>query len=148
MKNLVCPISNEKVAEHLPRVTAFINISLIAIFVYTNYAPIIAFLSIDFLSRGFGYGKYSLINYASIAISKLLRLKSKPIDKAPKLFAARLGGVMFAIAFLLSITDFNIAAVAVLGLVAGLSALEGFFSFCVGCVIYTFLILPVFKTSL
>lgn len=142
MKNLICPISTEKIPEHLPRIIAFFNISIMVSYIITGLHWIIALLVIDFLLRGYDYSKYSPIFHLSMFASKVVKLKSKKIDKAPKLFASRLGGFMMLIALPFSLLGFETVAFSIIGIVIALSTLECVLSFCVGCVIYTFLVRP------
>lgn len=142
MKSVICPISNEKVPEHLPRVTASIGIVLILVYLYTQSLLLLSFLIVDFLLRGFNYAEYSIINLFARKISKALNLKSPKIDKAPKLFAARLGGIMFVAAFVMNIAGAFYSALLIVILVGFLSLLECVFSFCAGCYVYYYLVLP------
>lgn len=144
-KNVVCPVSNEKVPEHLPRVTAFLNIALIVIYLHYPTPFLLAFLTIDFLVRGYNQPKYSLLNYLARNLSRLLKLKSNPIDKAPKIFAARLGGVMFLSALIINLSGGIDITYVITIMVATLSTLECVFNFCVGCYIYNYLVLPFYS---
>ncbi len=146
-KNVVCPVSNEKVPEHLPRVTAFLNIALIGIYLYYPTPFLLAFLTIDFLVRGYNKPKYSLLNYTARNLSRLLHLKSKPIDKAPKIFAARLGGVMFLSALIINLLGGIEITYVITIMVATLSTLECVFNFCVGCYLYNYLVLPFYTKN-
>ena len=144
-KDVVCPVSNEKVPEHLPRVTAFITIALIGSYLYSPNPFILAFLAVDFLFRGYNQPKYSLLNSLAKKMSKALRLKSISIDKAPKIFAARLGGFMFLLALVANILGGIDVTYVVTLLVASLATLECVFNFCVGCYIYNYLVLPFYS---
>jgi hypothetical protein len=146
-KNVVCPVSNEKVPEHLPRVTAFLNIALIGIYLYYHTPFLLAFLTIDFLVRGYNKPKYSLLNYTARNLSRLLHLKSKPIDKAPKIFAARLGSVMFLSALIVNLMGGIEITYLITIMVATLSTLECVFNFCVGCYLYNYLVLPFYTKN-
>lgn len=145
MKNLICPISNDKVSEYVPRITAFFIIALYTAYIITGFLPILIFLSFDFLVRGFSLPKFSLLNKLAIQLGITFKLNSPLIDKAPKLFAARLGGIMSIIALVLHLINIPVASVSISLLVVSLSALECIAGFCVGCYIYSLLILPVFK---
>ena len=144
-KDVVCPISNEKVPEHLPRVTAFINIALIGSYLYYPNPYILAFLTVDFLFRGYNQPQYSLLNFLARNLSKLLKLKSKPIDKAPKMFAARLGGFMFLLALIINLLGAIDMTYVITLMVATLSTLECVFNFCAGCYIYNYFVLPFYS---
>ena len=145
-KDVVCPVSNEKVPEHLPRVTAFINIALIGSYLYYPNPYILAFLAVDFLFRGYNQPQYSLLNSLARNLSKILKLKSKPIDKAPKMFAARLGGFMFLVALVVNLLGGIEITYVITLLVAILSTLECVFNFCVGCYIYNYFVLPFYSS--
>lgn len=145
MKNVICPISSDKIPEHLPRVTAFINISLMAMYFYSHSSILIAFLVADFLIRGFNYPKFSIINFLAKQLSSLLKLSSPNIDKAPKLFASRLGGIMFIIALGLNLSGLHFATSIVVFMVAILSTMECVFNFCVGCYFYNYIVFPFYS---
>lgn len=145
MKNIICPISSERIPEHLPRMTAFFVISLLITYIVTAFLPIIVFLSIDFFLRSFNLSRFSLVHHFASYSSTLLKLKSSPIDKAPKLFAARLGGVMSLLIIVLHFTGAPYGAITLSVLLAGLSTLECVLGFCVGCYMYSWIVLPVFS---
>lgn len=145
MKNIVCPISPDRVPEHLPRVTALIVVGLLLAYLATGFSLLLIFLFIDFIARGTDNAKYSPINYVARFVSKTLRLKSGLIDKAPKLFAARMGFVMIGAAIIFhAIGLTGVASILALG-VAFFATLECVANFCVGCYIYSFLVLPLYQ---
>jgi hypothetical protein len=145
MKNIVCPISAERVPEHLPRINALFVISLLTLYLFTGFIPLLLFLFIDFIARGTGYAQFSLIHHASSGISQSFQLKSQLIDKAPKLFAARLGAVMIGAASLLVLIGQPIAASVVAIAVAFFATLECVLNFCVGCYVYSLIVLPFYS---
>lgn len=145
MKNIVCPISVERVSEHIPRVTAFYVSSLFFVYILTGFLPIILFLALDFMLRGFAYSQFSVLNKVAIYTSKSLKLSSPQIDKAPKLFAARLGGIMSLLVLSLHLAGITVGAISISTLVLTLSGLEFAFSFCVGCYMYSWVVLPLFS---
>ncbi|HAM99358.1 MAG TPA: hypothetical protein DCQ26_12190 [Marinilabiliales bacterium] len=147
MQNVICPISNERVPEHLPRITAFINIALIAFYISTQWLYLLVFLCIDFLLRGFNFSSLSIIHWLAKGISALFQFKTPMIDKAPKLFAARLGGLMFALSVVFFLSGQLTATFIIVSLVAVLSTLECVFSFCAGCYIYQYVVLPFYSRS-
>ena len=144
MNQLICPISDEKISEHLPRVTASINLFILAAYVWNPHNWILLFLSFDFMIRGFGSPKLSLIHHTAKSISSLLKLQTKTIDKAPKLFAARLGTLLLVFSLILNLSGFITASVVIVWLIAALSTLECIFGFCVGCYVYQYLVFPFF----
>jgi hypothetical protein len=145
MKQLVCPISNEVVNERLSRLNAFFTILLVtAGFVFNSvFFPL--FLLVDFFIRAFTTSKMSPVSFASSGIIRLLQLSKKPIDKAPKIFAARLGFLMTLVIATLFLTGFYTASMVVAGILVFFATLEFAFGICVGCLIYTYFILPLYR---
>lgn len=145
MKPLICPISDEKIPEHLPRVTASLNLILLAAFAWNPQSWILFFLAYDFLVRGFGSPKLSLVHHAAKSISGAFKLRSKLIDKAPKLFAARLGALLLVLALVLKLSGLVTAPIVIVWLIAALSSLECILGFCVGCYVYQYLVFPLYR---
>jgi hypothetical protein len=145
MKNIVCPVSFEKVHENIPRVTAFFVVTLLLSYILTGYILIVLFLMLDFFIRGFNYSKYSLVNHLAKPIADNLSVPGILIDKAPKLFAARLGGVFALFISFFYFIQFEIISSILALVVAIFAALECFFNICVGCYIYSWFILPFMK---
>jgi hypothetical protein len=145
MKNLVCPISDQRVNEQVTRFNAMFAIGIILLAFIMNSAILLVFLMADFFIRAFTEIKFSPLNFASHFLSNTLNLPVKLIDKAPKVFAARLGFLMTAVISGLFIFDFKIAATVVSGMLIFFASLEFLFAICVGCMIYTYFILSFFK---
>jgi hypothetical protein len=145
MKNLVCPISDQRVNEYVTRINALITIVVVVFAFGLNTAFLIVFLMADFFIRGFTDMKFSPIGWVSYSMSNALNLSVKMIDKAPKIFAARLGFLMTSLLAGLFILQFPLAAMVVAGILIFFAAMELVFGVCVGCLIYTYLILPFYK---
>lgn len=145
MKNIVCPYSPDRVSENTPRIIALFAVILLVIYVYTNWIIIPAFLLFDFFVRGFLESEKSiLLKIAKVINSKFLK-KGKMIDKAPKLFAARLGilfSLMILVADVIGLSGLSVGLSIVLILFA---SLEGVMNFCVGCWVYSFFVLPFYS---
>ena len=137
---LECPVDFITVNENKVRLTALNVFILAVVYIVVPNWIIPAFLTIDFFLRGFNFGKYSLLHLLSDKEVKLFGIKAKPIDQAPKRFAAKIG-FFFSIAILaatvFSFTTTGIALAIVLTLFA---FLESFLGFCAGCYVYTFYI--------
>jgi hypothetical protein len=144
-ENISCPVSYITVNENRVRITAlFVFLSCLSYLLAPNWA-IPAFLAVDFFLRGFGWGRYSLFNVLSGWIVRTLAINNKPIDQAPKLFAARLGCFMALLLVITAMfsplpTGYIIDAILVL-----FSFLESALGFCAGCHVYT-LIRKIFPT--
>lgn len=145
MKNLVCPISDQRVNEQVTRLNAMFAIGTVVLAFVLNSVILFVFLMADFFIRAFTEMKFSPISFASHYLSNALNLPIKMIDKAPKIFAARLGLVMTSVITGLFIFELKVASVIVASILVFFASLEFFFAICVGCMIYTYLILPFYK---
>jgi hypothetical protein len=145
MKNLVCPISDQRVNEQVTRFNAMFTIGIIALAFVLNSVFLFVFLMADFFIRGFTSIRFSPINYASHYLSNAFNFPVKMIDKAPKIFAARLGFLMTIVIASSYILNLKLAAIIVSSLLIFFASLEFLFALCVGCIIYTYLILPFYK---
>ncbi|MDP3442343.1 MAG: DUF4395 family protein, partial [Ignavibacteria bacterium] len=88
MKNLVCPISDQRINEQVTRFNAFFAIVVIVSAFVFNTIFLLVFLMADFFIRAFTEMKFSPISFVSHYLSNTLNLPVKMIDKAPKVFAA------------------------------------------------------------
>jgi len=145
MKNLVCPISDQRVNEYVTRINALLTIILVVLAFVLNSVFLFVFLMADFFIRAFTEIKFSPVGFVSHSLSNTLSLSVKMIDKAPKIFAARLGFLMTMIIAGLFILNLPVASMIVAGVLIFFAALEFVFAICVGCMIYTYLILPFYR---
>ncbi len=142
MIDLICPVSNEKTNERLTRLNAFFTVLLASLSFILNTPVFLFFLVIDFFIRAFTKGKYSPLCMISRSLLKVLNVSEIKIDKAPKIFAARMGFVMTLAITLLFLLNLGIAAMVVAGILVFFATLEFALGVCVGCMIYTYMILP------
>ncbi|UPT65456.1 MAG: DUF4395 domain-containing protein [Sphingobacteriales bacterium JAD_PAG50586_3] len=143
MSEVTCPISDERVDENTTRVVAAITIIITLPALYFNAYPVFILLGLDFAIRAFTKGDYSVLRNAGKALSTALNLPKKPIDAAPKKFAAGVGlafSITIAILQLAGLTNTALLLGAVLLVCA---FLEAALAYCVGCVVYSYLVLPV-----
>lgn len=145
MKNIVCPISDQRVNEQVTRLNAMFTIGIIVLAFVLNSVSLFIFLMADFFIRAFTEIKFSPISFASHSLSNTLNLPVRLIDKAPKIFAARLGFLMTTVIAGLFIFSFKITSVIVAAVLIFFASLEFFFAICAGCLIYNYLILPFYK---
>ena len=134
-----CPVDFIGVNENKVRLTALWVWVLVILSLFAFHLLIAIFLGIDFLLRGFNWGKYSPLNKLSEATVKRLHIPNKPIDQAPKRFAAKIGFLLSLgiIAFLLTGV---VEGALILAIVFAVFAfLESFLGFCAGCYVYRFL---------
>ncbi|HTB52133.1 MAG TPA: DUF4395 domain-containing protein [Ferruginibacter sp.] len=137
-----CPVDFITVNENRVRLTALWVLLLVlsSFFVFANAFPVFIFLAIDFFLRAFNFGKFSPLNILSGAVVKQFKIPNKPIDQAPKRFAAGIGFVLSTVVVILLITELVKAAIVLAIVFAIFAFLESFLSFCAGCYVYTFLL--------
>ena len=136
---LFCPISKEKINEHVARINALFTFAGIVFYLFTGNIFTVTFLALDFLLRASGHSNFSLMSILSKGAVTYLKTKGPRINAGPKIFAARIGFAMstaILLAGLFQLHGLAIGLSAVLGL---FSFLEAAFGFCVACHIYTFL---------
>ena len=142
MKNITCPISSERISDNLPRLIGSFVVILLFMYVIYNLIFIPLLLSIDFYFRGFNKNKYSLLAKLSKAVNNKLPNKGKLIDKAPKMFAARLGFVFTILTLVGDLLGLTFAANRLALILIIFASLECVFNFCVGCVVFTWFVKP------
>lgn len=145
MKNIICPISNEKIDERITRANAFIGIALFIAGFSLNSVLFFIFLLTDFFIRAFTKSKFSPISYMSHLMVNALNLNEKKIDKAPKVFAARIGFLLTLVVTILFLLNFHTAALIIGGIFVFFATLEFALALCMGCIMYSYLILPFYK---
>jgi len=132
-----CPVDFIKINENKARLIAFFVLALTLVYLKTGFWLIMAFLLMDFVLRATNLGKYSLLGFISDAVIKQLKIKPKPVDRAPKRFAAMIG-VLFTIAVLVSsVLQLHVVAFSLAAVLSIFACLESFFAFCAGCYVYS-----------
>ena len=137
---IICPVNNEWVNTNQVR----INASIVFIFcslAFTLQMPyIILILCIDFFCRGFVKKRVSILNYISKSIITAFDVPTNKENKAPKIFAAKVGFAFTALSLICHLLHFNLGFNLFLGFIILFSFLEFAFKFCAGCVVYTLLV--------
>ncbi|UAY52162.1 DUF4395 domain-containing protein [Ferruginibacter albus] len=137
-----CPVDLIPVNENRVRLTALWVFLLVVTALLLNKFGhfVFAFLTVDFFLRAFKYGKISPLNILSGAVVKKLNIPNKPIDQAPKRFAAGIGFVLSLAVFVFIITGFSKTVIVLSIIFAAFAFLESFLAFCAGCRVYTLLV--------
>lgn len=147
MKSIVCPVSKAGADKNTVRITGFLTALLVVLYAVTGSVLIPAFMAVDFFIRAYTEKKYSVLSFTAGKIADGLGLEKKRIDKAPKIFAARVG-LLFSITMVV-LSFIAPTASLVTGLILMVFALlESLFNFCVGCIVYTYLVLPLYRKKL
>ncbi|MGZ3750327.1 MAG: DUF4395 domain-containing protein [Mucilaginibacter sp.] len=138
--DLHCPVDFVTINENQARLTALQVVLLTGVWIFLGYFIIPLLLTIDFFLRVYNFSKYSILNRFSIFLIKMFVIPNKPVERAPKRFAA-LAGFIFALSILvLSLTNITLPAKIVAALLFVFASLEAFAGFCAGCHVYSFFI--------
>lgn len=141
-KSLICPISNEKIDSFVSQITIFFSVILVVIFIITRNPVFLYFATLDYCIRAFTNGKLSPLKFIATLIIKIFKWKPKMIDKAPKVFASRLGFLCLLSSSILINVDLSIASVVIAGIATSLFLLDAVGIICVGCIIYHHIVFP------
>ncbi len=137
---LICPISPESINKRASRIGAALTALLLLGYAFTGLWPLVAFVVLDYLVRVLTPYR-SPVAVLATWITKLFGIQPKLMNKGPKIFAWRVGFAMAVIA--LALVPFSPpASVFVAIALAAFNILDGVFNLCVGCVIYTYVVLP------
>jgi len=145
MKNILCPISDQRINEQITRFNAMFTIGIIVLAFVLNSVFLFVFMMADFFIRAFTQLKFSPLSYVSYYLNNVFNFQVRMIDRAPKIFAARLGFLMTTAITGLFILNLKLAAIVIAGILIFFASLEFLFAICAGCMIYTYLILPFYK---
>ena len=134
--NQSCPVSLRNIDSNIVRLVALQTAIVAVVFVLTKMPIFTYILLYDFAVRGL---KLPLLSpFATIAkiVVKVLKIKPKPTDEAPKRFALFIGLLMLIIInVLVFISQLDIATAITIILIV-CASLEAFFDYCVGCKVY------------
>lgn len=144
MKNLVCPTSTLRINENTARMTGFMMATMIVLYAVTGNISFIGVILMDYFVRAFTTLNASPASWLAARIVQRLQLPEVKIDKAPKIFAARVGFLFAAATFGLFYINRKMSVVVGL-ILMGFALLESVFNVCVGCIVYTSIVLPFFK---
>ncbi|HYQ55959.1 MAG TPA: DUF4395 domain-containing protein, partial [Draconibacterium sp.] len=145
LKNVVCPISTEKIDSNVSRLTVFMNVVLMGIFLTTRNPLFIGIVAIDYFIRAILKVEYSPVRFIALSVVSAFNLEKKPINLAQKIFASRLGFICALLAVILQLLGYSTGAVISASILMVLSFMDSVLNFCVGCLIYNFFVLPFFK---
>ena len=136
-QNISCPVSQVTVNEFRVRIVAsFVFLTSIVYLLFPNWI-IPAFLAMDFFIRGFGQSRFSPLSALSGWIVRTLKIGTRPIDQAPKRFAAQLGFAFSSLLLIFTLFSFLDASYTVAGILALFSFLESALGLCAGCHVYS-----------
>jgi hypothetical protein len=146
LKELICPISSLRVNESVVRGVAFAIALIAGLYAYTGNVYLILLLLVDFYIRAFTTLRYSPTSWLIGRVVQTLELPVVLIDKAPKLFAARVG-FLFSVTILLLYFVHPLSSVVISLVLIIFALLEAVFNICVGCLVYSYVVFPLFGTK-
>jgi hypothetical protein len=132
----VCPINERQINENVTRLNALVTFIVMSIFMFTPFKWILFFLPLDFALRAWSGGRFSPVGRMNRYLVRSLNLGEILINEGPKVFAARIGLALSALALVSFVAGFNLAAYILGGILVFFSFLEAVFGFCVACKIY------------
>jgi len=144
LDNVICPISNIKVDNNVSRLTVFFNAVLLALFVTTHIPYFVILAAFDYSVRVAGYPQYSPMRWIAAKIASGLKWSIALKDQAPKAFAARLGLLFSAGSALFLFSSLPVSLI-LAGILLVFTTLDSVFDFCVGCLTYTYVVLPFYQ---
>ena len=139
---LICPVSPERVDENRVRATALGVVIMMGAYFVTGLALFPALLVVDFFIRAFTKLSYSPLSYLAHQFVKLTGPQPVLIDKAPKMFAARIGFIITSITTLGALLNFPLLAYFSGSVLVLFAFLECGLNFCMGCWLYTIVVYP------
>lgn len=149
-----CPISHNTIDHNVIRLVGLFTLILMIISYFNLFGEysdyIMLFLAIDFLMRIFVH-KLSILKFtASTILHQILRIKPQEIGMAPKKFAAGIGALfsilIFEFSFFIDNSGIKFTYMLLNLIFVFAVSLETFFSFCLGCKIYSYI--QFFKSKL
>ncbi len=142
VKQLICPVSQERVDENQVRATALGVVITMGAYFVTGYALFPALLAVDFFIRAFTKLSYSPLSYLAHLFVKITGTQPVFIDKAPKMFAARIGMILTLITTLGVLMHLPLLAYFSGSVLVLFAFLECGLNFCMGCWLYTYVVYP------
>jgi hypothetical protein len=145
LNQLICPVSPERVDENRVRATAFGVVITMGAFLFTGNAIFPAILALDFYIRAFTKLKYSPLSLLAHGLIRLLGTRPLMIDKAPKVFAARIGLLLATVTTAAALLGLPWLAIALGSTLVLFAFLECGLNFCAGCWVYTYIVYPLVR---
>lgn len=144
-KQMICPVSGERVDENRVRATALGVVVIMGFFLMTGYWIFPALLGIDFYLRAFTSYPYSPLSWLGSWLVRVLRIEPVWIDKAPKIFAARIGFVFSLLTLAATLFGLELFATISASTLVLFAFLECGLNFCMGCWVYTYVVYPMVR---
>ncbi len=145
LKQLICPVSAERIDENMMRVTALGVVLTMGAFLFTGKVIFPVVLATDLAIRAFTKMRYSPLSWLAHLFVKSIGTEPVWIDKAPKVFAARIGFLLSFITAITALLGLPLLASATGMTLVAFAFLECGLNFCAGCWIYTYVVYPLVR---
>jgi hypothetical protein len=143
----ICPVSPERVDENQVRVTALGVVFVMGAYLFTDALVLPALLAVDFFIRAFTRLNYSPLGFLAHLLVRLIGTQVVPIDKAPKIFAARIGFIFTVLTLLGAIMNLTFLSYISGSILILFAFLECGLNFCAGCWVYSFVVFPMVRKN-
>jgi hypothetical protein len=137
---LICPISNENIDKSAARIGAILTGLFLVAYAVTGAWQILLVVFADYVLRVLTPYQPP-ISLLARGIARTAGVAPRTMNKGPKIFAWRVGFLMAVAATAFLPVD-PAASIVVAVALAGFNFLDGVGNLCVGCVIYTYVVLP------
>jgi len=144
-KQMICPVSPERIDENKVRATALGVVIIMGAFLITENIIFPSLLFADFYIRSFTRLKNSPLSWLANLFVAALGTQPVWIDKAPKVFAARIGFLLSALTLVSALVGLPLLAVVTGVTLVGFAFLECGLNFCAGCWVYTYVVFPLVR---
>jgi len=145
LTKLICPVSPDRVDENQVRITALFVVLMMGMFFISGSPVFPSLLAVDFFIRAFTGLSYSPLSYLASLIIKVIGTQTVLIDKAPKVFASRIGLMFTLVTTLGALLHWYLLAYLSGSVLVLFAFLECGLNFCMGCWVYTFVVYPLFR---
>ena len=144
MKQILCPVSFDRIQESTVRVTGIL-IAIVLIVALLSGSSVLAWIIAgDYCIRSFTNRPNSPLSWLAGRLCALFRFEGQFIDKAPKIFAARVG-FSFALVGSILLTFTPLTGQITLAILIMFALLESVGNICMGCIVYTHVILRIYR---
>jgi len=144
-RQLICPVSPERIDENRVRATALGVIVIMGAFFMTGNVLFPAFLTLDFAIRAFTKLKYSPISWLAYLLVQSIGTNAIWIPKAPKIFAARIGFLLTFLSTVSAVLGMPLISIVVGTTLVVFAFLECGLNFCAGCWVYSYVVYPLVR---
>lgn len=145
MNPVICPVSDRSYETTTSRIAAATTATLLVAYAATGSTPVLALVVGDYVVRVADRGTPPIAWFAD-RVRRGLGLEARVANRGPKMFAWRVGFLMAVVAAGLVPVSGTAAAGAALAL-AAFNLLDGVGNLCVGCVVYSRIVLPLHLRS-